>query len=221
MTFFQELKRRNVFRVGVAYALAAWVLLQIVDLVLDVISAPEWILQVFALAAAIGLPTVLIFAWAFELTPEGLKRESRVDRSRSITSQTGSKLDRAIIVLLVLTVAALLTDRFMNLERRSDEPAAEQVADEPATGSTSTLSQNVAQRSVAVLPFLAQGGALAIEDAQTPVLVHCASGNRVGALWTTYRLSKGINSEIAFEEGRAAGMRPSLEQKVKEACQTC
>lgn len=155
MTFFQELKRRNVFRVGVAYALAAWVLLQIVDLVLDVISAPEWILQVFALAAAIGLPTVLIFAWAFELTPEGLKRESRVDRSRSITSQTGSKLDRAIIVLLVLTVAALLTDRFMNLERRSDEPAAEQVADEPATGSTSTLSQNVAQRSVAVLPFLA------------------------------------------------------------------
>jgi uncharacterized protein (TIGR01244 family) len=61
----------------------------------------------------------------------------------------------------------------------------------------------------------------AIEDVQTPVLVHCASGNRVGALWTTYRLSKGINSEIAFEEGRTAGMKPSLEDKVKESCQTC
>ena len=77
MTFFHELKRRNVFRVGVAYLLAAWVLLQIVDLVLDVIGAPEWILQVFALAAAIGLPTVLIIAWAFEATPEGIKREAK------------------------------------------------------------------------------------------------------------------------------------------------
>ncbi len=155
MTFFHELKRRNVFRVGVAYLLAAWVLLQIVDLVLDVISAPEWILQVFALAAAIGLPTVLIFAWAFELTPEGLKRESQVDRSSSITPQTGRKLDRAIIVLLVLTVAALLTDRYLNLERRSDESVVEQTVEEPATGSTPTADQTVTQRSVAVLPFLA------------------------------------------------------------------
>jgi len=61
----------------------------------------------------------------------------------------------------------------------------------------------------------------AIEEAQTPVLVHCASGNRVGALWTTYRLSKGINSEIAFEEGRTAGMKPFLEKKVRASCQTC
>ena len=60
-----------------------------------------------------------------------------------------------------------------------------------------------------------------IKKAQTPVLVHCASGNRVGALWTTYRLSKGINSEIAFEEGRAAGMKPFLEEKVRASCQTC
>ena len=61
----------------------------------------------------------------------------------------------------------------------------------------------------------------AIEDVQTPILVHCASGNRVGAIWTTYRLRKGINSEIGFEEGRTAGMKPSLEEKVKESCQTC
>jgi uncharacterized protein (TIGR01244 family) len=61
----------------------------------------------------------------------------------------------------------------------------------------------------------------AIEKAQTPVLVHCASGNRVGALWTTYRLSKGINSETAFEEGRTAGMKPFLEEKVRASCQTC
>jgi uncharacterized protein (TIGR01244 family) len=60
-----------------------------------------------------------------------------------------------------------------------------------------------------------------IEETQTPVLVHCASGNRVGALWTTYRLSKGIDSIIAFEEGRTAGMKPFLEEKVRASCQTC
>ena len=61
----------------------------------------------------------------------------------------------------------------------------------------------------------------AIERTQTPVLVHCASGNRVGALWTTYRLNKGINPETAFEEGRTAGMKPFLEEKVRASCKTC
>ena len=61
----------------------------------------------------------------------------------------------------------------------------------------------------------------AIENTPAPILVHCASGNRVGALWTTYRLSKGINSKIAFEEGRTAGMKPFLEEKVRASCQTC
>ena len=61
----------------------------------------------------------------------------------------------------------------------------------------------------------------AIENKPAPILVHCASGNRVGALWTTYRLSKGISSNIAFEEGRTAGMKPLLEEKVRASCQTC
>ena len=136
------------FRVGAAYLLAAWVLLQIVDLVLDVISAPEWILQVFVLAAAIGLPTVLIFAWAFELTPEGLKRESQVDRSRSITPQTGRKLDRVIIVLLALTVAALLADRF--LHPRIDEPAAAQTASESATTDSESPGGHTKQSIISI-----------------------------------------------------------------------
>lgn len=114
MTFFQELRRRNVFRVGVAYVLAAWVLLQGVDFVLDLIAAPGWILRVFALGAAVGLPVVLIFSWVFEMTPEGLKRESQIDRNRSITPVTGRKLDRVIIVFLTLAVAVLLTDRLVN-----------------------------------------------------------------------------------------------------------
>ena len=80
MSFIQELKRRNVFRVGIAYVLVAWVLLQIIDFVLEVIAAPDWTLQVFFLAALAGLAVALVAAWIFEVTPEGIKRESQIDR---------------------------------------------------------------------------------------------------------------------------------------------
>lgn len=153
MTFFQELQRRNVFRVGVAYVLAAWVLLQGADFVLDLIGAPGWILQVFVLAAAVGLPIVLVFSWVFEMTPEGLKRESQVDRSRSITAHTGRKLDRVIILSLALAVAVLLTDRLVN-HSGDHEAAAPAAAGEPASTMPSTAAErNV--KSLAVLPFVA------------------------------------------------------------------
>ena len=78
MGLFTELKRRNVFRVGIAYLLGAWVLLQAADFGLQVIDAPNWILQVLVLIAAIGLPAVLVFAWVFEITPDGVKREKDI-----------------------------------------------------------------------------------------------------------------------------------------------
>lgn len=153
MTFFQELQRRNVFRVGVAYVLAAWVLLQGADFVLDLIGAPGWILQVFVLAAAVGLPIVLVFSWVFEMTPEGLKRESQVDRSRSITAHTGRKLDRVIILSLALAVAVLLTDRLVN-HGGEHEATAPATAGEPASTMPSTAAErNI--KSLAVLPFVA------------------------------------------------------------------
>ncbi|RPH95369.1 MAG: hypothetical protein EHM68_12765 [Lysobacterales bacterium] len=152
MTFFQELRRRNVFRVGIAYVLAAWVLLQGVDFVLDLIEAPGWILRVFALAAAVGLPVVLIFSWVFEMTPEGLKRESQIDRSRSITPVTGRKLDRVIIVFLALAVAVLLTDRLVNHTGEHTVESSQAVQEGP--GGELPASQ-AALRSVAVLPFAA------------------------------------------------------------------
>ncbi len=158
MTFFQELRRRNVFRVGIAYVLAAWVLLQGVDFVLDLIEAPGWILRVFALAAAVGLPVVLIFSWVFEMTPEGLKRESQIDRSRSITPQTGRKLDRVIIVCLALAVVVLLTDRLVN--HSGEQKGAGYIFPTQSNEKTTAPDQkNVSGpfslRSVAVLPFAA------------------------------------------------------------------
>jgi TolB-like protein len=113
VNFLGELKRRNVFRVGIAYLLGAWVLLQIADFILDVIGAPTWALQALVMVAVIGMPVVLTFAWVFEITPEGIKRESEIDRNDSIAPQTGRKLDRAIIIFLAAAVLVLLADRFM------------------------------------------------------------------------------------------------------------
>ena len=105
MSFFAELKRRNVVRVGIAYVLIAWVLLQAADFGLDLIDAPNWVIQALFMLAAIGLPAVLVFSWVYEMTPEGLKRDHEVDRAQSITPETGRKLNRVITVFLVVVVA--------------------------------------------------------------------------------------------------------------------
>jgi TolB-like protein len=101
LNFFEELKRRNVFRVGIAYLIGGWLLIQVADIVLENIGAPAWVMQAIFLLTALGFIVAVFFAWAFEATPEGIKRESEADRSQSITAVTGRKLDRAIIVLLV------------------------------------------------------------------------------------------------------------------------
>jgi TolB-like protein len=92
MGLFTELKRRNVFRAGVAYIVGAWLLAQIADLVLDVIGAPDIVLRTIAVVLALGLLPALVFAWVFEMTPEGIKRETEVDRSQSTTAHTGKKV---------------------------------------------------------------------------------------------------------------------------------
>ena len=120
MSLFEELKRRNVIRVGIAYAVASWVLLQVVDLVFEYITAPEWIMHVFMLGLAIGLPVVLILAWVFELTPEGIKLESDIDPSQSVAAHTSRKIDRVIIVFLALAVVFLVAERVIT--EKGSEP---------------------------------------------------------------------------------------------------
>ena len=152
MGLLEELKRRNVFRVGIAYVVASWVLLQLADLVLDNIGAPGWVMQAFMLALVIGFPLVLIFAWAFEMTPEGIKREKDIDRSQSITGQTGRKLDRVIIAFLVVAVAVLLFDRFYEGTPTS-EPASQETAP-TATAAPGAPKETAADdKSIAVLPL--------------------------------------------------------------------
>ncbi|MCH9027896.1 MAG: hypothetical protein IIA05_12425 [Proteobacteria bacterium] len=140
---FTELKRRNVFRVGFAYVIMAWLLAQVADLVIDNITAPDWIMQVLMLFLAMGFPIALFFAWAFEMTPEGIKREHEVDRSHSITRQTGQKLNTAIIVTMAIAVGFLFFDRFAGRD----------------TGQTADTQSALAEEqeqtiSIAVLPFV-------------------------------------------------------------------
>jgi TolB-like protein/Tfp pilus assembly protein PilF len=153
LSFFEELKRRNVFRVGIAYAISAWVLLQFVDLVLENIQAPDWIMKVFMLALAVGFPLAIFFAWAFEMTPEGIKKEKDVDRSQSITNTTGRKLDRSIIVVLLIAVVYFAWDNF-GTEKGSGSvsPQETQLTESSAQGTLNTAPAS--QKSIAVLPFV-------------------------------------------------------------------
>ena len=109
MSIFAELRRRNVFRVGVAYAVGAWLLLQLTEVLSELLTLPEKVGPVVVALVVIGLPITLILAWLYEMTPQGIMREKDVDRSQSITRQTGRKLDRTIIGVLAVIVGGALT----------------------------------------------------------------------------------------------------------------
>ena len=113
MNFFAELKRRNIYRAAVFYAASAWLLVQISTQVFPLFHVAEWTLRWIVVALVIGFPFALLFAWFYEWTPEGIKRESEIDRSQSVARQTGRKLDRWIIATLALAVVLLLTDKFV------------------------------------------------------------------------------------------------------------
>jgi TolB-like protein/Tfp pilus assembly protein PilF len=150
LSLINELKRRNVFRVGVAYVVVAWLILQVSDVILNNTEAPGWVFDVILLLLGIGLPLVLLFAWAFELTPEGLKREKGVDRSRSVTPQTGKKLDRVILVVLLLALGYFAYDKFVLSAGR--ESARVEAAVEQAGVQDEEVHQD--DKSIAVLPFV-------------------------------------------------------------------
>jgi len=142
---FAELKRRNVFRVAAAYGIVSWLLVEVASVVVPALRLPEWALTLLVFLVIAGFPLALILAWAFELTPEGIKREAAVDPAESITQQTGRRLDFAIIALLALAVVLLVVDHyFLEADREQTEAAAEPaLATEPVARG----------KSIAVLPF--------------------------------------------------------------------
>jgi len=113
LSLFHELKRRNVIRVGAAYVVVSWLLIQVTETIFPLFGFDDTPARIVVIVLAIGLIPVMIFAWAFELTPEGLKKESEVDRSQSITPNTGKKLNRMIMVVLALALGYFAFDKFV------------------------------------------------------------------------------------------------------------
>ncbi len=150
MSLFAELKRRNVFRVGVAYAIVAWLLVEVASVVLPTFKAPEWVMQVFTFLVILGFPLALIVAWAFELTPEGIKREAAVDPAQPSTRQTGRKLDFTIIGLLAVALIYVVFDNYV--PKAQPEPA-ETIAEAVPAAETTTQ-----EKTIAVLPFANMSG---------------------------------------------------------------
>jgi len=134
MSFVEELKRRNVIKVAIAYVVVAWLLLQVADVVLPTFESPEWVMQAFTFLLILSFPLALLFAWAFELTPDGVRRERDIDPAKSIAQHTGRKLDFVIIAVLVLAVGFLVVDRY--------------------TGQPASDSVQATNKSIAVLPFV-------------------------------------------------------------------
>jgi len=156
MSFFHELKRRNVFRVGIAYIVGGWLLLQLTDVLSELLDLPDVVGRVIVMVVVIGLPVALFFAWAFEMTPDGVKLEKEIDRSQSITPQTGKKLNNTILVLMALAIAYLLFDKFSARSQPETTAAIEQTAPALETISSAADSSTVGKdlaKSIAVLPF--------------------------------------------------------------------
>jgi len=135
-SFFSELKRRNVFRVGIAYVVVSWVILQFVDIIQDILTFPDLFSQMVLVLLIIGLPIALVFSWAYEVTPEGVKKTEEVDKSKSITHGTGQNINKLIVGALVLAVGFIAYDKMI------------------APDGTAINGAEAAQTSIAVLPFV-------------------------------------------------------------------
>ena len=137
--FVGELRRRNVLRAGALYVAAVWALAQGIAQLGPTVGAPEWTTRWFLVAASIGAPLWLAFAWFYEFTPEGLKRESEIDPSESITAHTGKKLDRWIFAVMGVAIVLLLTNTFVWHK---------------GAGLRDPDSAPILEHSIAVLPFV-------------------------------------------------------------------
>jgi len=139
-----ELKRRNVVRVAVAYAIATWLTLQLTEVLMSLLSLPEWVGKLVLLLLVVGFPLTLFLAWAFELTPEGIKKEKDVDRSESVTHVTGRKLDFVIIGVLAIAVLYFVVEKFIWPSEMAPESSAD----------ASVAAPQATEKSIAVLPFV-------------------------------------------------------------------
>jgi TolB-like protein len=149
LSLFNELKRRNVFRIGAAYVVGAWLLIQVTETIFPLFGFGDTPARLVVIVLAIGFIPSLIFSWVFEITPEGLKKDADIDHEESITQATGKKLDRIILVVLALALGYFAFDKFV-LDPARDRSNIEIARQE---GRTAALNESYGDKSIAVLPF--------------------------------------------------------------------
>jgi TolB-like protein len=146
MALVGELRRRNIFKVSLAYMIVSWITVQVADVILPTFQAPDWVMQVLVLFLILAFPVAVLLAWAFELTPQGLKPTSDVDQTQSIRVETGQKLNHVVIALLGIAVVVLIIDNYIFPDTTVTDP-------------------DVAyRRAIAVIPF--SNGSIAEENAE-------------------------------------------------------
>jgi TolB-like protein/Tfp pilus assembly protein PilF len=241
MSLFNELKRRNVFRVGIAYIIASWLLMQVADLVFPRIGLEDSAVTLVIALLGIGFIPALIFAWAFEMTPEGIKKEKDVNRAESITQTTGRKLDFTIIGILAVAVAFLLFDRFSQPQpednvipdraQRASGTQSKVIGGDPdqASGEAGAAQSTSGegdldlprQKSIAVLPFVNMS-----DDASNEYFSDGISEEILNALAKVKELKvAGRTSSFAFKGqnqdlrqiGETLGVEHILEGSVRKA----
>jgi len=216
MSFIAELKRRNVIRMAGLYLVGAWLVVQVTSTVLPMFDAPAWLPRSIVVVLAVGFIPALIFSWVFELTPDGLKRDAEVKPEESIAPQTARKMDRTIIVVLLLALAYFGFDKFVLAPRRE----AIQVA-EATRSIVQKAAQTVSKNSIAVLPFLNMSGDPKQEyfsDGMTEELLNALAN--VPNLQVTARTSvfslKGQKHDVR-EIGKMLGVAYVVEGSVRQA----
>lgn len=208
--FLGELQRRNVYRVAVTYAVVSWVLIQIATQVFPFFDIPTWAVRVMILLLVLGFPVALILAWAFELTPEGIKRTEEVPPHESIRHHTGRKL-----LALAAVAAAIAIGLFLVQSARRSGTNAKQESSRPPE-----VTGAIPEKSIAVLPFNNLSGeqenAFFTEGIQEEILANLA---KVADLKVISRTSamvyKAGNARNLREIGRQLGVAHLLEGSVQ------
>jgi adenylate cyclase len=209
INFFAELKRRNVYKVAVAYAVVAWLLIQAASILFPAFDAPPWVMKIFIIVIIFGFPVALIFSWAFEITPEGIKLESEIEPNKSIKRRTGRK-----IVAVTIALAVLAAGLFVYQLVRSKSTVT------PRQSEAATEAPN---KSIAVLPFVnmsADKNDEYLSDGMTEELINVLSkvpGLRVPGRTSCFAF-KGKNEEDIFRKvGDQLHVGAVLEGSVRKA----
>lgn len=159
MKLLAELKRRNVIRMAGLYLVGAWLIVQIAETLLPIFHTPDWVLQALVVLLALGLLPALVFSWIYELTPDGLQRDTGAAAEPAIAASTARRMDRLFFAGLVVLIGLIAADRFWPRQAPTPLPAAQEnpasALPAPTDASAETTSANATdRRSIAVLPFV-------------------------------------------------------------------